>query len=468
MNSPTEKLKSPNQPRHRFQKIKDAAILALSFGFATSISACTKDQSETTRNPIPVPTPETIQKRPTLPARDGGIIVHIDNPDQTIVLPSASARSELFDLYPDSSKKETADVPSYDLFEAIQQAHKLLRSDDKNCELKAKDGIILAVKQGNQKEIKCIKVSVDGAPTDGFKVTKIGRSNGINSRYKITKPKGFVVLAVKDNIPVMQPDFKVGEEVLVYTPFSPDLNQPALRQRGFDYLKNLVEESQRILQAKQIKSRFVHYWLVKQAKAKGNSNPTIPADQEMNVTEVVPVKLSIALAIIEHIDDSELIDHSSTLEEQFQEVLTVIGANSNQAYSFAVSTKNKAGARGLMQFTRKTYDNIVKQYPAAKLDPNFISGTRNHRNVALASVLLHDENLHLLNSQYLSEHRNNLLEIGKLLAATYNGGQTNVNLTLSSSGEAWAQKLPNAENRIYAEKLEKIWLHFLPLYMNMN
>lgn len=119
-------------------------------------------------------------------------------------------------------------------------------------------------------------------------------------------------------------------------------------------------------------------------------------------------------------------------EEVMRAVLTEFVLNGHDAFRYLVSD---ADARGPLQFTntyrvRKgravigTYDAVRREYPQAKLDPDFRSGTGNLRNSLKMAILLIDLELSYgstppwVKTAFLEDHR-----LGFLCpAAAYNGG----------------------------------------------
>jgi hypothetical protein len=215
-----------------------------------------------------------------------------------------------------------------------------------------------------------------------------------------------------------------------YVPYSEGLNVPELRNAGLRYMEETILAAEQHLHERRVFSKYL---------------VTEP------VASRIPLELALTLALIEHIDPDRSM--SEPMEKLLDEVLVVIGANKGAAYQYAVSPR--ANARGLFQFIAKTYKEMRKRYPAAKLKPDFVVGMNDHLNGAIASFLLFDNDL-----KFLSEARPGLttspFELGRYLAAAYNGGPARVVEAIDENGELLSHRL-KPETRIYVKKYEQVW-----------
>ncbi|KKQ14430.1 MAG: hypothetical protein US30_C0004G0067 [Candidatus Moranbacteria bacterium GW2011_GWF2_36_839] len=281
--------------------------------------------------------------------------------------------------------------------------------------------VLLAVENVNERIIKLIRIPAKGKGlVKGFGIDR-GNPNGVNTEFEVTHPEGFIVLGLRR---VVQFDGKYKE--VVYTPYTKELDIPAIRQRGLEYLQDKILAAKNELASLGVRSH---------------------AFSGENVSEVVPTEVSLCLSIIEHIDPARFLRGESS-ESLTNEVLTIVGANGNLAYRYSIS---KSKARGLFQFIPKTYRNLKGIYQEARLTPDFIEGMENHFNGAKASLLLFDSDLAYLSPKYREKLRNSPEDMGKYLAAAYNCGSPRAAKSINSGGA-----LPE-ETRVYLLKFGEIW-----------
>ncbi|MBV9159080.1 MAG: hypothetical protein JO019_00605 [Candidatus Kaiserbacteria bacterium] len=247
--------------------------------------------------------------------------------------------------------------------------------------------IILAVKHRDKPEIELVRMEKDGANSLGFEIDW-EKANGVNTNFIVKVPEGYVVLANRRVI-------KLGRYVeAIYTPFTANLDTPKMRANGLAYLQTVLEKAYE--------------------RAKHVDSEAFPGK---TVAEIVPIKVALKLAIIEHQDPSRL--KTTTIGDLTNEVLTTIGANRERAYAFAIST---AKARGLFQFIPRTYAAIRQQYPDAKLHAAFPAGMNDHVNAALASLLLFDSDMRQASPEQREEMLKDPEKQGGFLAISYNSG----------------------------------------------
>jgi hypothetical protein len=264
---------------------------------------------------------------------------------------------------------------------------------------------ILDIKSG---EKKFVAMDEKGESQDkGYLIAK-GYPSGMGTEYLINNPPNCVVLAVK----------KVKHKAeLVYTPYSKTLDCPAARKKGFEYLVNNLQRAKEDLEKGRVRSS---------------------AFQGKLVCNSVPGRMALALSVVEQIDPNAFKRMSHENQKKFphlnveeadseavkvlaNKVFTTIGLNLERSYRYAVSGK---GARGLFQFMPKTYRSMVKNYPNARLNPDFFAGTNDHLNAAKASLLLFDSDLSCIPEKSRKELPKFPEIMGKVLASSYNAGFT--------------------------------------------
>jgi hypothetical protein len=424
-------------------------------------AGCSKDKKVEPATQVPVPTATApAYTRSGTPPAISSILPSATPSAVPTPGPSASAEDEEYeanaDLDSDPDTDEDRDQDeliivqpeqkklTFDPLAAIAQAKSKLRSSAE-CNLGSNGQVVLAVRHLKNPQIRCIKIEKNGEMTEGFQVVQVGKANGVNINFKVNMPSGFVLLAIKKNLISHSAKGKTPKTV-IYTPYTADLNVEEIRQAGLSYLKKLINAANAQIKARRVASKYEPGRAIE-----GN----------------IPMDMALTLAIIEHMDDNKLRNGEATFRELFEQALIILGANQKIAYNFAVSTivirkgKHKGqvveGARGLFQFVRKTYNYMREIYPNARLHEDFVKGMNDHVNAAMAAQLLNDNNLHLLDSDYLDKQAGNHLEVGRMLASAYNGGHGRVIRTVKSCGKQWASCLDNPENEIYVRKFEEVW-----------
>ena len=285
--------------------------------------------------------------------------------------------------------------------------------------------ILLAVLNVKTRSIEIVKVHPKLGGKSANVTVEPGKPNGVNTRFRIVYPEHHVVLALKR--PVRQGN---GFTEVVYTPYSEDLDIPAVREAGLQYLRNLVVSARNDLIGRGVRPRC--------------SEDFIGED------------VALTLALIEHIDPLKFESGRYTTEKLIHETLVIMGANTQCAYQYATS---RAGARGLFQFIPGTYRRISYLYPRAELKKDFVEAMEDHHNAAKASFLLFDADLRILKGNVTD----NPYEIGKALASAYNCGSGKTKAAMDRYGEIWPLRVP-AETQIYLKKFEAVWnwLHPVP------
>lgn len=337
------------------------------------------------------------------------------------------AAAQAIEVLPHTVKYAPTSAPwgDYDLADEIARAQELLgrkragfkavRSGDPKA-----FNVLLAVKTPGR-DIEAVSISEWGANFRGFEI-HWNRWNGINTPFMIRKPSDYVVLAIRRWT-------RSGYREAVYTPFTTDIDTPAMREAGMRYLQDLFRRAREELARKGVRS-YARRW--------------------HSVHDVVPTDLGVLLAIIEHIDPGRI--HGEKIELLMNEVLVIVAANGRNAYRYS---RSDADARGLVQFTKKTYLAMVAKYPRAKLKPDFIAGTNDHLNAAQATLLLFDADLAALEPVEIAKllSGQNKKDLDRYLAVAYNGGAGRAKSAYRTKD--WNSKV-RLETRMYLRKLELV------------
>ena len=290
-----------------------------------------------------------------------------------------------------------------------------------------KPNFLLAVQDLKERNISEVRITSDGSVTNGFEVTK-SRGTGVGSRFEVRYPENMAILALRTTVRSDKNSFKE----VVYTAYSPEIDTPQVRMAGLDYLMQQIDLAHKDLAARNVKL----------AGFDGTGADTMPAE------------VSLVLSIIEHIDPVRFKDCQEGREIALvHEVLTIVGANTTDAYAYS---KSPAGARGLFQLIPDTYNRLRAKYPKAGLKEDFVSGCIDHVNAAKASLLLFDSDLADLPRERLSAMKQNARAIGMYLAAAYNCGSGKVQKSARACGATWTCRLPE-ETKIYLKKFDVVW-----------
>mgnify|MGYP001613764098 FL=1 len=300
---------------------------------------------------------------------------------------------------------------------------KKLKEEERDIALK-----ILNIQSG---EIRIIKIRIIITSKNGlsiinplgYKIELATRSSGIqwnkwNSMYKITEPESWIV--IKNKYPEWET--KNGKKVVeerIYAPYGLGLHQQEVIEAGREYLRLIARKTFEELAANEVYSRAV------------------PGQLVADISGLNQAMFS-RLPLIEGMDFSEFLADPQT---SYERVLVLIGSNKDKAYYW---TESSAGARGWLQYTPKTYKEIRKLYPAAKLLADHKTGASNHINSMKAAILLHDYNLAGLVKKFggkiLADPR-----LEEYLAAAYNGNpdwvHNSLKATISRGLSDWVNTL---------------------------
>lgn len=291
----------------------------------------------------------------------------------------------------------------------------------------SKPNFLLAVKDLKGEKIWPVLITNIGCATRGFEVTK-KRGSGVGSRFEVKYPDDMTILALRTTVRAGKNRF----EEVVYTPYSPEIDTLQVRKLGLDYLRDQIEEAYADLKARRVRLNGF----------------------ERLGSDISPVEVSLVLSIIEHIDPLRFITCEKGQELALvREVLTIIGANTTEAYAYS---KSPAGARGLFQFIPDTYKRIARKYARAGLNRDFVEGCTDHVNAAKASLLLFDADLDSLPAHRMAAIRHNIRETGRYLAAAYNCGAARVHASATRCRNEWTCRLPE-ETKIYLRKFDVVW-----------
>ncbi|MGD0661656.1 MAG: DUF1254 domain-containing protein [Syntrophorhabdales bacterium] len=282
---------------------------------------------------------------------------------------------------------------------------------------------LLAVEDLKERKIRQVLITSRGYVTEGFHVTRI-RNNGVASRFEVTYPENMAILALRTTVRSGN-----GLKEVVYTPYSPEIDTKEVRKAGLGYLMGRITLARSDLAAKRVKLA------------------------EFDSGDGTPMEVSLVLSIIEHIDPVRFERYRGNEIALVHEVLTIIGANTTEAYRYS---KSSAGARGLFQFIPTTYKMLLERYRNAGLTRDFVSGSNDHVNAAKASLLLFNSDLASLPERLWSTARRDERSLGMFIAAAYNCGPKRVEKSARACKGRWTCRLPE-ETRVYLDKFNAVW-----------
>jgi len=286
--------------------------------------------------------------------------------------------------------------------EAITKAQALLSKAEIGTEVVGGRHAVLAVWQPDHdpNDIRLVHVRDGTSQTEWFEVQAFPWNglaprpdqdtyNGVNTYYKVTSPRGWVVLALKTNTRI--------KRGAIYVPYNPAYQTPTMVANGRQYLLDVIAKAKRRIIANRVMSAAVPGKLV---------------------SDVINPDILLTLLVIEHTDrDETMVRGAQWVAEK---MLTTVALNRENVYRHAISS---AGAGGIAQFIPGTYKGTRARYEAAQLPESFEEGMRNHVNAVVAQYCLADYSYSKLVDTGMRRPRTAEL-LGAYLAAAYNGGES--------------------------------------------
>jgi hypothetical protein len=191
-------------------------------------------------------------------------------------------------------------------------------------------------------------------------------------------------------------------------PYNPAYQTPEIAAAGRQYLETIIRSAEKIVANRAIKSRLDPTKLITEDLDAGMSSESrLDADARVLAT----------LLVIEHIDVEEY--HARGGGWTADKVLTMLELNRERTYRYAISA---AGAGGIAQFIRPTYEDIRLRYAEAKLPISFEEAMADHTLAVVAQYCLVDRALKTLRDSGFDLPRDHNL-LGWYLAAAYNAGE---------------------------------------------
>lgn len=242
--------------------------------------------------------------------------------------------------------------------------------------------------------------------------------NSFNTYYQTSDPDQIVIankyLLASGLLTTLPERSRSKYSEIVYTPYSEYLHTNELISAGRDYINQKVETAFDQLDFARIRSVSTPGGMVASSISK---------DFVKNII------------LVEHVDPDSFNLADDGGKELTERVLALIGANQERAYRY---TGSPAGANGLAQFIRPTYNTIVSRYPKAHLIKDYNLGMADHVNAIKAMVLFFDNYKKEIADKVTRAEVLSQLGINEeMLAAAYNGGPKKVARSINTLGLAW-------------------------------
>jgi len=243
---------------------------------------------------------------------------------------------------------------------------------------------------------------------------RIVRANGVNTAVTIsdaTTDQSLLPLVVQ--FPIVRNGAIT--EVAYYTSVHPALLSPELTSNGQSYVRTMLDQA---------------------AANLATQGVTIPSDI---------VDIAEHLCVVEHTDHKRFMTEDAG--DLFPEILSLYALNQGNTFRYSVST---AGAGGMIQMIPKTYEAIRQSHPDAALNPDFVTGMRDHSNALKAMLLYMNDTWNgLANSAEVQEAlKSGIASKPELLAAGYNSNPRRLAGYLKEGGAGWRGLIP-AETQMY-------------------
>ncbi|HEY6121087.1 MAG TPA: hypothetical protein VIV66_14095 [Pyrinomonadaceae bacterium] len=254
-------------------------------------------------------------------------------------------------------------------------------------------------------------VSSQGTPA----TVRIVRANGVNTALSLFDNEGHTLVPLVVEFPIEKGG--VFREMAYYTSAHPALLSNDLTRSGQGYVRSMLDLA------------------VKRLREKG----AFISPQIVDVAE--------RLCIVEHVDHERF--RAEDRLALFNEIYSLYALNELDTYRYSVSF---AGAGGMVQMIPWAYNLIRQRHPGVGLNPDFVTGMRNHSN-ALQAMLLYMQDT--WNELVASPEVKVALDSRtatptELLAAGYNSNAAKLPLYLRRGGDSWRSLIPR-ETQMYLQ-----------------
>jgi hypothetical protein len=261
--------------------------------------------------------------------------------------------------------------------------------------------------------VKDANLSATSATGRAMRV-RVVRANGVNTAVIVTdESTGRSLVPLLIQFPIVKGGTVT--EMAYYTSAHPALLSPTLTATGQTYVRKMLDAA---------------------AARLAQDGVTVAPDV---------VDIAEHLCVVEHTDHKRFINEDHAV--LFPEILSLYALNEGNTFRYSVST---AGAGGMIQMIPQTYNAIRQQHPGVSLEPDFVSGMRDHANALEAMLLYMNDTWNNLqqNAEVQDALRTGIATKPELLAAGYNSNPMRLPLYLKNGGAQWRTLIP-AETQIY-------------------
>jgi hypothetical protein len=244
---------------------------------------------------------------------------------------------------------------------------------------------------------------------------RVLRANGVNTALTIFTQDGTSLAPLVIEFPIEKGGtFK---ELAYYTSAHPALLSNDLVRSGQSYVRNMLD-----LAAKRLRDNGVFI-----------SNDLIDIAER--------------LCVVEHVDHDRFRNENRLA--LYDEIYSLYALNEIDTYRYSVSW---AGAGGMVQMIPWAYNLQRQRYPGVGLNPDFVTGMRNHSNALQAMLLYMKDTWNDLAANEEVKYAMNakIATMPELMAAGYNSNAAKLPGYLRRGGNEWRTLIPR-ETQMYLQ-----------------
>src|SRR5690349_12943229 len=368
--------------------------------------------------------PRVVAQNPASPAVNPKLPV---NPNVPLpeVAPAATATAE--------TQKATTNAPLTFLTPSliqsrISEARRMLKTRPMTTALSVPsiDFVTIAALDRENAKTHLITLSKQSFLTKGAQVNAISslgtnvtvnvlRANGVNTALTIFTPTGQSLVPLTVEYPIERNG--LFREMAYYTSAHPALLSTDLVHSGQSYIRNMLD-----LAATRLR------------------NSGVPISPQI-------VDVAERLCVVEHVDHERF--RAENRIALYEEIYSLFALNEIDTYRFSVSS---AGAGGMVQMIPWAYNLERTRHPGVGLNPDFVTGMRNHANALQAMLLYMNDTWTELaaNEDVKNALATNLATPSELLAAGYNSNAAKLPGYLKRGGDGWRTLIPR-ETQMYLQ-----------------
>ena len=266
-----------------------------------------------------------------------------------------------------------------------------------------------------------------GAPV----TLRVLRANGVNTAVSVLTSAGHPLMPLVVEYPIERGGRFL--EMAYYTSAHPALLSPEVVNAGQSYVRSMVD-----LAAKRLREKGAFI------------SPNI-------------VDVAEHLCLVEHVDHERF--RNENRKALFEEIYSLYSLNELETYRYSVSS---AGAGGMVQMIPWAYNLERQRHPGVGLNPDFVTGMRNHGNALQAMLLYMQDTWNELAAKedikYALDAK--IATPTELLAAGYNSNAAKLPLYIRRGGTSWRTLIPR-ETQMYLQ-IYRSAESLVPMKSHMN